>query len=164
MKKIFSALFVLTLSLSSFAQVNITKVDKVQPTDEIFMEMAVTAAQKAKADGLKPAGAVVILNGAWKGTGLPAEGTTPEENAIARSGRTKLNGAKIYTVEQPTTAALNAIMAAGVDAVYFAVPSQQAVAAGIYTDADYDEANLNGELKPVPVYHLIYAPATDLLK
>lgn len=164
MKKFLCAIAAIAISVASFAQVNITKVDKVQPTDEIFMEMAVTAAQKAVADGLKPAGAVVILNGAWRSTGLPADGVTPEENAIAKSRRTKLNGATIFTVNQPTTAALNAIMASEADAVYFVNASGDVIAAGIYTEADYDPAGLDESLTPVPTFQMTYAPAAALLK
>lgn len=164
MKKIALLLMAAICSVGAFAQVNITKVDKVQPTDEIFMEMAVTAAQKAVADGLKPAGAVVILNGAWKGTGLPSEGSTPEENAIARTGRSNLSGAKIYTVNEPTAAALNAIMKAGVSAVYFVNSSAAAVSAGVNSADEYNSDLLNSDLTPVAVYQLTYAPAADLLK
>lgn len=164
MKKILTAIAVMALSISSFAQVNITKVDKVQPNDEIFMEMAVTAAQKAVADGQKPGGAVVILNGAWRATGLPGAGTTPEENAISKSRTTKLSGAKIYTINQPTTAALNAIMAAGVDAVYFVNAANEVVAAGIFTNEDYSPEALDQSLTPVATYQMNYAPAVDLIK
>lgn len=164
MKKIFCAVLSAVLAVAVFAQVNITKVDKVKPTDEMFMEMAVTAAQKAIADGLKPAGAVVILNGAWRSTGLPVDGVTPEENAIAKSRRTKLNGGSIYTINQPTTAALNAIMASGADAVYFVNSADEVIAAGIYTAEDYDPAGIDESLTPVPTYQIIYAPATALIK
>lgn len=163
MKRIVLALAAVVMAVASFAQVKITTVDKVNPTDEIFMEMAVTAAQKAVSDGLKPAGAVVILNGAWRSTGLPADGVTPEENAIAKSRRTKLNGATIYTVNQPTTAALNAIMAAGADAVYFVNGANEVVAAGIYTADDYADDSLDTTLAPVPTYQMDYAPAAALL-
>ena len=47
------------------AGVNITKVDKVSPNDEMFMDMAVSVAKTAK----KPIGAVVVLNGALRSQG-----------------------------------------------------------------------------------------------
>lgn len=164
MKRIVFAIAALAISIASFAQVKITTVDKVKPNDEIFMEMAVTAAQKAVSDGLKPAGAVVILNGAWRATGLPSDGTTPEENAIAKSRLKNLKNGKIYTVNQPTTAALNAIRAAGVEEVYFVNAQGEVIAAGIYTEEDYDPAGLDESLPEVPVYQLTYAPAAKLLK
>lgn len=138
MKKILTLIAAVAIGAIAFAQVNITKVDKVAPTDEIFMDMAVTAAQQAIASGQKAAGAVVILNGAWKATGTPSATATAEENAITKSRRTNLAGASIYTVNQPTTAALNAIMKAGVDVVFFVNPSSDAVAAGVYPAEAYD--------------------------
>lgn len=164
MKKIILFFAILATSVSSFAQVNITKVDKVKPNDEIFMEMAVTAAQKAKADGLKPGGAVVILNGAWRSTGLPMDGMTPEENAISKSRRSNLNNASIYTINQPTSAALNAIMASGADAIYFVNSAEDVIAAGIYTEEDYDASALDSNLTPTPTFQIIYAPASDIIK
>lgn len=147
MKKILTLIAAVAIGAIAFAQVNITKVDKVAPTDEIFMDMAVTAAQQAIASGQKAAGAVVILNGAWKATGTPSATATAEENAITKSRRTNLAGASIYTVNQPTTAALNAIMKAGVDVVFFVNPSSDAVAAGVYPAEAYDPA---GSTPPSP--------------
>ncbi len=164
MKKILTFVAAAAVSAFAFAQVDITKVDKVAPSDEIFMDMAVTAAQQAVASGLQPGGAVVILNGAWKATGTPSETATPEENAITKSRRTNLAGASIYTVNQPTTAALNAIMRAGADVVFFVNPAPDAVAAGVYPAEAYDPAGLDATLTPVPVMQLEYAPAKNLLK
>lgn len=164
MKKFLSILFISALCLQAAAQVNITKVDKVNPNDEVYMDMAVTAAQKAVADGQKPGGAVVILNGAWRSTGLPAEGVTPEENAIAKSRRTKLGGASIYTINQPTSVALNAIMQAGVDAVYFVNDAGEVIAAGIYTESDYNPETVDSSLPAVKLIRMEYAPAADLIK
>lgn len=152
------------IAAAGFAQVNISKVDKIQPTDEIFMDMAVTAASQAKAAGLVPSGAVVILNGAWKATGTPAGGLTPEENAIQKTHSTSLAGAKIYTVNQPTAQAMNAIMRAGADAVYFVNSSADAVAAGVCGATAYDAAQLDSTLRPVPTYQLSYPPAAAIIK
>lgn len=164
MKRLTIALSAMLLSVASFAQVEITKVDKVKPTDEIFMEMAVTAAQKSVADGHKPEGAVVILNGAWRSTGLPVDGKTPEVNAIEKSRSTSLSGASIYTINQPTTAAMNAMKAANVDAVYFVNPAADVIAAGIYTEDDYNADNLNSDGPIVESYQIVYAPASKLIK
>ncbi len=152
------------IAVAAIAQVNITKVDKVRPTDEIFMDMAVTAASQAKAAGLEPSGAVVILNGAWKSTGTPADGLSPEENAIQKAHSTRLAGARIYTVNQPTAQALNAIMRAGAEAVYFVNSSADAVAAGIYPAEAYDTALLDSTLRPVPAYQIPYPPAAAIIK
>ena len=164
MKKILCAFAALTLSIACFAQVNITKVDKVKPNDEMFMDMAVQAAKKSVADGKAANGAVVILNGAWRSTGLPTATETPEENAISKSRRNSLSGATIYTVNAPTSKAINAINASGADAVYFVNPSADVVAAGIYTDADYNPELIVETDNPVPVFQIYYAPAVELLK
>jgi len=164
MRKLLFSIVAATLSTAAVAQVNITKVDKVQPTDEIFIDMAVTAASQAKAAGLSPAGAVVILNGAWKATGTPADDLTPEENAIQKTHRTSLAGGKIYTINQPTVQAMNAIMRAGIDAVYFVNSSADAVAAGIYPAEAYDASGLDTTLRPVPTYQMAYPPAAEIIK
>lgn len=164
MNRLLLTLAAAAIAVAASAQVSITKVDKVQPTDEIFIDMAVTAASQAKAAGLPASGAVVILNGAWKATGTPAGGLTPEENAIAKTHSTSLAGAKIYTVNQPTAAALNAIMRAGAEAVYFVNPSADAVAAGIYPAEAYAPAALDSTLRPVPAYQLAYPPAAAIIR
>ncbi len=143
------------LSLAAAAQVSISTVDKASPNDEVYMDMAVTAAETARDQGLKPCGAVVILNGAWRSTGMPSGGTTAEQAAIDKSRRKSLAGATIYTVNQPTAAALEAIAASGADAVYFVNPAADVVAAGIYTGADYE-----GEAPAsLPLRRMDYAPA-----
>ena len=94
------------------AGVNITKVDKVSPNDEMFMDMAVSVAKTAK----KPIGAVVVLNGALRSQGTATATGTAEENAIKSSRRKSLYGGSIYTIIQPTTEAYNAICRSGADA------------------------------------------------
>ena len=136
------------------AGVNITKVDKVSPNDEMFMDMAVSVAKTAK----KPIGAVVVLNGALRS----ATGTA-EENAIKSSRRKSLYGGSIYTVVQPTTEAYNAICRSGADAVYFAVPAADAVSAGVYSLEDYDTSKADTTLTQVPMKHLPYADASLLV-
>lgn len=150
------------IGMMVFAQVNITKVGKVSPTDEVFMDMAVTAASKSKASGGKALGAVVILNGAWKGTGTPTASGTAEENAIAKSRLKSLKNASVFTVVEPTTKALEAISEAGAEAVYFAVSKDLAIEKGLYTAADYGDPDT--AIIIVPVYLLDYAPALELVK
>lgn len=161
MKRILFAIAAMVLCLVSFAQVKITTVDKVKPTDEIFMEMAVTAAEKAKAAGLKPSGAVIILNGAVKASGTPVKGQTAEENALSRA-RINVDGGSVYTINQPSTAALNAMGAAGIEKVFFVNDKGAVVAAGILTEADYDEEGLAGNQPQV--LQMVYAPAVKIIK
>lgn len=163
MKRI-ALLFFVAIAIAAVAQVNISKTEKASPSDELFMDMAVTAAKQSVASGGKPSGTVIILNGAWKATGTPTKDATAEENAITRSNRTTLPGAIVYTVNEPTVQALNALMEAEVDEVYYVNSSADAVAAGIYTAADYDAAGLDSTLTPVSLYRIAYSPASNLLK
>ncbi|MDE6301022.1 MAG: hypothetical protein K2M19_04850 [Muribaculaceae bacterium] len=162
MKTVLSIIAAIAVSLAASAQVNISKVDKVSPNDEIFMDMAVSAAQNAVESGQKANGAVLVLNGAWKATGLPGANNTPEAEAIAKTKRTTIPGAVIFTVNQPTPAAVNAAGDAGIEAIYFVNSADAAVAAGIYSKSDYA-----GEVNPdvtVAVLQMTYAPAAALLK
>lgn len=163
MKKITGLLTLGMLAIAATAGAPITKVDKIAPTDEVFMEMAVTAARTAQSRGLAPCGAVVILNGAWRSTGMPSGGKTAEEAAIAGSRRKTLANARIYTVNQPTSEAVNAIRRSGADAVYFVNGSDEVTAAGIYPAEAYDEALVDTTLAPVPMYRMDYDEARQLI-
>lgn len=164
MKKVILSFCVVLLAVMAVAQAKITLVDKINPTDEVFMDMAVTAAQKSVSQQGKPEGAVIILNGAWRATGLPTAGKTVEEAAFAKSRLNSLKNATVYTVNQPTVAALNALNAAGVEAVYFANPADDVIAAGIFTAEDYDTAALDTAFVQAPLRQVPYAPAAALLK
>ncbi len=161
MKKFFSIIAAGMLAVCASAQVNISKVDKVSPNDEVFMDMAVSAAQNAVASGQKANGAVLVLNGAWKATGLPGTDNSPETVAVAKTGRATVPGAVIFTVNQPTPAAINALEDAQISAVYFVNSADAAIAAGIYSAADYEGVTKDGA---IAVLQMTYAPASDLLK
>ncbi|MDE6097743.1 MAG: hypothetical protein K2L80_04695 [Muribaculaceae bacterium] len=122
------------------AQVQITKVDKIQPNEGIFMDMAVSAAKTSVADNGLPCGAVVILNGAWRSTGIPSNEISAEQTAINKSRAKSLANASIFTMVQPTAAACKAILESGAPAVYFAIPANVAIAAGIYPASAYEGA------------------------
>jgi tRNA(Arg) A34 adenosine deaminase TadA len=167
MKKLFiiAALVLAVLCGTAIAEVPITTVDKVEPTDEMFMDMATTAAKKSIAEEGLPCGAVVILNGAWRSTGTAAEGgSSAEENAIAKSRRQSLKNASIYTVNEPTTAAYNTICRYGVDAVYFVNSRDKVVAKGIYPASAYDDSKIDTTLTLVPLKQIKYAEAESLVK
>ncbi len=159
MKKILASLTAIAISIAANAQVNISKTEKATPSDDIFIEMAVTAGKQSKASGEKPCGAVIILNGAWKATGTPTATETAEENAISKSRLKSLKGARIYTVFEPTAKALEAISRAGADAVYYAVTSDDAIESGIYTAEEYAPS----ATAKVPAIWIDYIPALDLL-
>lgn len=134
--------------------------EKITPDDQVFIDMAVSAAKTSVADGNEPCGAVLILNGAWRSTGMPSNGISPEEVAINKSRAKSLANAALYTVVQPTTAALNAIEKAGVGAVYYAIDAATAIQAGIYKAEDYD----NAPQLSIPMVQIPYAEANALIK
>ena len=164
MKKFFALLALAALvGLNSLAGVPITKVDKIAPTDEVFMDMAVTAAKKSMADGKAPCGAVVILNGAWRSTGTPSGTTTAEDSAISKSRRQTLSNSTIYTIVEPTTEAYNTICQLGADAVYFVIGRDEAVERGIYPASAYDDSKLQEGVQAVPLKQMPYGDASSLV-
>lgn len=166
MKKIIAliALVAMFAVNSANAGVPITKVDKVAPTDEIFMDMAVTAAKKAVKEGQAPCGAVIILNGAWRSTGTPGATATAEENAISKSRRQTMSNSTLYTIVEPTTEVYNTICKLGADAIYFVVGRDEAVAKGIYPASAYDDSKVDSSVPAVPMSQLPYADAETLVK
>ena len=165
MKKILSLLAIALVSFGvKVAAIDITTVDKVEPTDEMFMDMAVTAAKKSVASSGVPSGAVIILNGAWRATGTPEGAKTAEEVAVAKSRLNRLANANVYTVDEPTTAVVNMLNSLGVSAIYFTNPRDVVVAAGIYPASAYDDSALDTSVKQAPIYRLPYADAEALLK
>lgn len=152
------AVLALAVSAAS-AQVQITKVDKIQPTDEVFMDMAVTAAKTSVGDQGLPCGAVVILNGAWRSAGMQTNEVTAEQAAINKSRLSKLANASIYTVVQPVAKACEAIAKSGADAVYFTIPAADAIAAGIYPADAYEGADKAG----VKLVQIPFAEANDVV-
>ena len=165
MKKIFTLVIAAILGLGMNASaLDITTVDKVEPTDEMFMDMAVTAAKKSIASNSPAAGAVIILNGAWRATGTPEGDKTAEEVAYSRSRLSKLANAKVYTIDEPTTAIVNFLNSLGVEAIYFANPREVVIAAGIYPASAYDDSALDTSVKQAPMYRLPFAEAEALLK
>ncbi|MEZ3591667.1 MAG: hypothetical protein K1V84_11570 [Muribaculaceae bacterium] len=151
MKKIMmAAMAVCVMAGMAVAEVKITKVDKVSPTDEMFMDMAVTAANNNLKEGQLPCGAVVILNGAAPRTAGRSTATlTAEEDAINKSRRKSLKNAVIYTVNEPTTDAYNAICRSGADAVYFCNPREAVISKGVYPASAYDDARIDTTYTPV---------------
>lgn len=164
MKKLLTLFFVIVLGMGLKASaVDITKVDKVLPSDEMFMDMAVTAAKKSMASNTGASGAVIILNGAWRATGTPEGEKTAEEAAFAKSRLTKLNNAVVYTINEPITEVINFLNSLGVDAIYFANPRQVVIAAGIYPATAYDDSQVDSSVKQAPIYWLPFDEAADLI-
>lgn len=163
MKKIIT----LALALIAFTVANaidITTVDKVKPNDQMFMDMAVTAATKSVSSGTGPTGAVIILNGAWKSTGIPEAGKPVEQVAVDKAHLSSLKNASIYTVVQPTTEMINLLNSKGIDAIYFVIPADKAVSANVYSAEAYDESALDTSVKQAPMIKMTFAEAEALYK
>ncbi len=166
MKKIclMFAMIAALFSSNAFAEVNITKVDRINPTDEVFMDMALTAARNSVENGGARCGAVVILNGAWRSTGLPSDTITAEENAIAKSRRKTLANATIYTINEPTTQAYNAICRAGADAIYFVNSREVVIEKGIYPAEAYNDDEIDTEVTQVPLNQIPFEEASKFIE
>lgn len=164
MKKILIILsFIALICYNTNAGVPITRVDKIAPTDEVFMDMAVTAAKKAVSSGQAPCGAVIILNGAWRATGIPSAPSTAEQTAIAKSRLQSLENATIYTTVEPTTEAYMDLCRLGANAVYFVVDRDSAIKAGIYPADAYDDTKIPADFKTTPLNQMPYNEATELV-
>lgn len=151
-------------SSSLFAAVPISKNDKISPVDEIWMDMAVTVAKVNVEEGGIPCGSVVVFNGKLQSSGQATEKATSVETAIATSKLRTLENAVIYTVNEPTAEAYNAICKAKADAVYFVNPKEKVIAAGVQLADAYDESKLDSTLTQVPVKQMDYADAAALIK
>lgn len=160
-------LLTLTLIFASaviglMAQVQISKVEAANPSDEVFMDMAVTVAQTASAQSHAPQGAVVVLNGAWRASGMAVGGSTAEEDALARTRRTTIPTASVYTVNQPTDRALDAMAEAKISKVFYVNPMEDVIKSGLASAADYIRVS---EQRPgLQVIRIDYAPAARLIK
>jgi tRNA(Arg) A34 adenosine deaminase TadA len=164
MRQLAIALLAASCCFASIAQDDATAADQASrliiTSDEVFMDMALTASQTAMSRGLKPCGAVVIIDGAWRSTGMAtADGVTAEENAIDKSHRTQLDGAVIYTVNHPTAAALNAISQSGVRRVYYVNEIDAVVAAGVYPRSAFSDTAADS----TTLIQMDYAPAQGLI-
>lgn len=145
------------------AQAVITKVDRIAPTDQIYMDMATEAAKEAKKAGEKADGAVVILNNAFHSSGKPSGNTSAAQNAIGKARVTSLENAKIYTVNEPTTETLNAMSRRKAQAVYFVNSREDVVKAGIYPAEAYDDSKIDTTVTQVPMHRMAYEAASELI-
>ena len=164
-KVVFMIVVMVALAASTLlAGIPISKDDKVSPVDEIWMDMAVGVAKdNVKAGGI-PCGTVIIFNGAFKSVAEATEKTSSVEPAIALTRMTSLANAVIYTVNEPTIDAYNAICKSGADAVYFVNPKDKVIAAGVQPAEAYDESKLDSTLTQVPMKQMDYEDAANLLK
>ena len=148
-------------SFCAKAGVPITLVDKITPTDMVFMDMATEAAKSSVAKKGQPQGVVIILNNAFKSSG---KGQSAVEEAYQKSGLPNLKGAVVYAVNQPSTEDYIFLSQLGVDAIYFVNGSDAVVAAGLLPASAYDESAIPSTLKTAPLKGIEYPDAQVLLK
>lgn len=127
----------LMTGLTAQAAVTVNRAAKLDEGQQVYIDMAVSAAKTSVAEGDLPTGAVVILGGAWRGTGTAMDGRGAEASAIAKARTKTLGNATLYTMIQPTAAACAEITKAGIQQVYFVIDADQAVKAGINKASDY---------------------------
>lgn len=163
MKKVILITILSIFATSLFAGINISKDDKFSPIDAIWMDMAVGVARDNVNEGGIPCGSVVVFNGALKSVGTATEKATSIETAIATSKLATLENAVIYTVNEPTSEAYNAICRAGADAVYFVNSKKDVIDAKVQSADAYDESKLDTTLRQVTVIKMDYPDATELL-
>lgn len=165
MKKIIVILSVLIMSFGmTLSALDFTTVSELSNNDEMFMDMAVSAAKKSAASNNPAAGAVIIRSGAWRSTGTPDADKTAEEVAYIKSRLSNLAGASVYTVNEPITMVVNLLNSLGVDAIYFSNTRDEVVAAGVYPASAYNDDKLDKTVKQAPVIRLIFEDASMLLK
>ncbi len=142
------------------AQVTITKLDRVAPTDEMYMDMAVSLAKDSKNGD----GAVVILNNAPHATGAATASKSATETALGLVRTKSLKFAKVYVVYEPTSSDINKLAAFKTGEVYFVNSREDAIKAGVHSAEDYDESKIAADLTAPKLNQMDYAPAAALVK
>lgn len=162
---IFAALLatLFSVSFSASAVLPISKVGMNMPDDMVFIDMATSAAKTAVVSGEKADGAVIAKNSTPIATAGATAGSTAINNAIEKAGSAAVNGAVIYTVNQPQIADLVNLSKSGAKTIYFVNGADQVVAAGIYPSGAYDETAIPSGLTITPMIQLEYPDAQKLL-
>lgn len=143
------------------AQTEVSPVDRFKPSDGVFMDIAVDMAKESVAKGGQPGGATIILNGAFHSCG---SGELPEIEALKKAHAPSLANAVVYTVNEPVTEAWIALSKRGVTQIYFVNSKDDAISAGVYEAAAYDEAGLPQDGAMTPKSQIAYPSASALIK
>lgn len=114
--------------------------DPSKETDEHWMQLALSLADRAAAEGEVPVGAVLVLNDAVIGEGWNRPIGTHDATAHAeikalreagqRLGNYRLPGTTLYVTLEPCVMCAGAIIHARVDRVIFGAPDPKAGACG----------------------------------
>lgn len=165
MKKL-SLFFIAMIAVfgSAIAALPITKVDRVNPTDDLFMEMAIDEAKKSVADGGLPCGAAIIQNNRMLSVGQATEKATAEEAAIALSRKKKLSFATIYTINEPITEAYIAICRTGAESIVFVNDRDAVIDKGVYPAEAYNDSLIDSTVTKIPMHKISSSDAEKLLQ
>ena len=153
---------IFSVSFNAGAVLPISKVSMIMPDDMVYIDMATSAAKKSAAAGNIADGAVIVKNSSPVVTTGAGQGNTAVANAIAQAG-TAVNGAVIYTVNQPQITDLVNLSKSGAKTIYFVNGSTDVVTAGIYPTGAYDETAIPAGLAITPMIQLEYPDAQKLL-
>lgn len=149
--------------MTATAEIPITKVDKIEPTDMVFMDMATGAAEASVKQKGAPDGAVIILNGAFRSSGRPSASETAIASAVAKSRLKSLKNATVYVVNEPVTSDYIALCRLGADAICFVNGRDAVIAAGIVPASEYDDSKIPADLKQVPLRAIEFPEAQKLV-
>jgi tRNA(Arg) A34 adenosine deaminase TadA len=126
---------------------------------EQFLKEAVRLAQLNRADGGRPFGAVLTLNGIEVATGvnqiIQCDDPTAhaEMEAIRAASRTlkspNLTGAVIYASGHPCPMCLAALIMAGINEVYYAFDNKDAEPYGFSSRLIYEKLNISLQSAPI---------------
>jgi tRNA(Arg) A34 adenosine deaminase TadA len=131
-------------------------------TDPVsFMREAVRLAQDNRAHGAHPFGAVLTKNGERVATGVNrvkqnCDPTSHAEIEALRAagaalGQTRLDGCVVYASGYPCPMCLAAMVACGIQTVYYAFDNADAAPFGMSSDPTYTALGMEPKPTPVPI-------------
>lgn len=166
MKRFFRTLTVAAMTVLSSvnvldAEIPVTVVDRVLPTDMVFMDMATEAAKASVAKNGLPQGVVFTLNGSVKSTG---NGKNAFSEALTKSGSNSLPGAVVYSVNRPSTEDYLSLSESGVSAIYFVNDKDEVVKAGILPESAYSESDVPEGFRGAQLKSMEYPDAQSVIK
>lgn len=143
-------------------------------TDHVsLLREAVRLASENGAQGGRPFGAVLTLDGRVVSTGVNGVVQTGDPAAHAeleavraacrQLGRTNLAGAIVYASGHPCPMCLALLVATGVDAVYYAFDNADAEPYGLSSRATRERLRLPLEPPPLPLIRLAIGEGADAL-
>lgn len=165
MKKIVLSVFLsLYWTVSALAAFPVSELANPSPVDMVGMDMATDAAKSSVKRGGVAGGAVIVVDGRVKATGIPGGGKSAEENAVIESGLKSLAGASVYTVNQPSVPVYVKLSDLGVASICFVNGSDAVIAAGLEPASAYDESLADGKSALAPLKSMSFPEAQRLLR